>query len=90
MTKSTKISRRSFLKAVGAVTGYLAAHPYLKGSAKALAQDVPSVAPISILINDSPWFPGFAAMVLDVFLVSLAAVGILSILDHPNVSNPFV
>ena len=62
MTKSTKISRRSFLKAVGAVTGYLAAHPYLKGSATALAQDVPSVAPISILINDSPWFPGFAAM----------------------------
>ncbi len=58
-----RFSRRDFLKAVAAVSGGLAARPWLDVTYKALAQDVPSVAPITILINDSPWFAGFAATV---------------------------
>lgn len=64
MNKYTgRFSRRDFLKAVAAVSGGLALRPWLGVSPKALAQDVPSVEPITILINDSPWFAGFAAMV---------------------------
>lgn len=56
-------SRRDFLKAVGALSAGLAANPLLHSSVRTLAQDVMSQPPITILINDSPWFPGFAAMV---------------------------
>ena len=61
--KIGNFSRRDFLKSVGALAGSLAAQPFLADSIKLLAQDVPSMDPINILINDSPWFPGFAAMV---------------------------
>jgi multiple sugar transport system substrate-binding protein len=56
-------SRREFLKAVGALSGGLLLRPYFAQELKLLAQDVPSVEPITILINDSPWFGGFAATV---------------------------
>ena len=61
--KVGSFSRRDFLKAMGALSSGLAAHPLLFNNIKVLAQDVPSHSPITILINDSPWFPGFAAMV---------------------------
>lgn len=61
--KIGSFSRRDFLKAMGALSAGLAAQPQLFSNIKVLAQDVPSHAPITILINDSPWFPGFAAMV---------------------------
>ena len=56
-------SRRDFLKSIGILSGGLALRPYLAHNLSALAQDVPSVEPITILINSSPWFDGFAAMV---------------------------
>ena len=58
-----KFSRRDFMKAVGALGGAMALHPLMKHNLKISAQDVPSMPPINILINESPWFPGFAAMV---------------------------
>lgn len=61
--KVGNFSRRDFLKAMGALSTGLAAHPLLFNNIKTLAQDVPSHSPVTILINDSPWFPGFAAMV---------------------------
>jgi multiple sugar transport system substrate-binding protein len=61
--KIGRFSRREFLKSVGLLSGALAAQPLMQFNLKALAQDVPSYDPITILINDSPWFPGFAAMV---------------------------
>ena len=61
--KLGNFSRRDFLKAMGALSASLAANPLLGNSVKTLAQDVMSQPPITILINDSPWFPGFAAMV---------------------------
>ena len=60
--KVGSFSRRDFLKAMGALSGSLAAHPLLFNNIKTFAQDVPSHGPVTILINDSPWFPGFAAM----------------------------
>lgn len=58
-----KFSRRRFLKATGALAGAMMFDKYMpsRGLA-AFAQGVPSVDPITILINDSPWFPGFAAL----------------------------
>ena len=61
--KIGNFSRRDFLKAMGGLTAGLAAHPILFNNMKAVAQDIPSHPPITVLINDSPWFPGFAAMV---------------------------
>ncbi len=58
-----RFSRRDFLKAIGVLSAGIAARPWLGISPKALAQDVPSHGPITVLINDSPWFAGFAAMV---------------------------
>jgi multiple sugar transport system substrate-binding protein len=72
-----RYSRREFLKAVGVVSGALAvggcattptSAPATATSApvaatEETAQEGPSHKPITILINDSPWFPGFAAMV---------------------------
>lgn len=61
--KIGNFSRREFLKAMGALSAGLAAQPLLFNSLRTMAQDIPSHAPITVLINDSPWFPGFAAMV---------------------------
>lgn len=61
--KIGNFSRRDFLKAMGALSTGLAAHPLLFNSIRTMAQDIASHPPITILINDSPWFPGFAAMV---------------------------
>ncbi len=61
--KIGNFSRRDFLKAVGALSAGLAANPLLSNNIRTLAQDVASQPAITILINDSPWFPGFAAMV---------------------------
>ena len=61
--KLGNFSRRDFLKAMGALSASLAANPLLGNSVRTLAQDVMSQPPITILINDSPWFPGFATMV---------------------------
>lgn len=61
--KVGSFSRRQFLKAMGALSASLAANPLLQSSVRTMAQDVMSQPPITILINDSPWFPGFAAMV---------------------------
>lgn len=60
--KLGNFSRREFLKAMGALSAGLAAQPALFNGLKVMAQDIPSHAPITVLINDSPWFPGFAAM----------------------------
>ena len=63
---SRKLSRRSFLKGAGV----FAAAPlatrldlFRTFSKSPLLQDVPSVRPITIQINDSPWFAGFEALV---------------------------
>jgi multiple sugar transport system substrate-binding protein len=61
--KIGNFSRREFLKAMGALSAGLATQPILFNNLKVMAQDIPSHAPITVLINDSPWFPGFAAMV---------------------------
>jgi multiple sugar transport system substrate-binding protein len=61
--KIGNFSRRDFLKAMGALSAGLAANPLLSNSIRTMAQDVMSQPTITILINDSPWFPGFAAMV---------------------------
>jgi multiple sugar transport system substrate-binding protein len=60
--KIGNFSRREFLKSMGALSAGLAAQPMLFNGLKVMAQDIPSHAPITVLINDSPWFPGFAAM----------------------------
>ena len=63
--KSRYISRRSFLKATAAVSAGLAtsySFP-MRLLAAPRRQDVPSVGPISIQINDSPWYAGFEALV---------------------------
>lgn len=62
MSNAGHYSRRKFLKAVGALTAGLTLNPWLKSELIALGKDVPPAVPITILINDSPWFPGFAAM----------------------------
>jgi multiple sugar transport system substrate-binding protein len=64
-TRRRGISRRSFLKSAALASGMLAASPLLSKRALAfpLLQEVPSVEPITILINDSPWFAGFDALV---------------------------
>jgi len=63
--KSKYLSRRSFLKATAALsaglaTGYSFPTRILAAPRR---QDVPSVATISIQINDSPWYAGFEALV---------------------------
>jgi multiple sugar transport system substrate-binding protein len=59
------ISRRNFLKRVAAISGGLAASPFMvdKVLSAPIRQEVASVGPITILINDSPWFAGFEALV---------------------------
>jgi len=71
-----RLARREFLKATGAVAGTVAAG-YLAGCAPQAAPtptptapavvkpkvEVEKVGPITILINDSPWFPGFEKLV---------------------------
>jgi multiple sugar transport system substrate-binding protein len=67
------LSRRDFLRVSGAAGGFAAlalagcsAPAEAPASAPAGEENAPDVAgqePITILINDSPWFPGFNAMV---------------------------
>lgn len=59
------LSRRNFLKRAATLTGALAASPFMidRLMAAPVLQDTPSVGPITILINDSPWFAGFEALV---------------------------
>ena len=58
-----KYSRRKVLKSVAALSAALAAKPLLQQDIKAYASSVPKEEPIRVLINDSPWFAGFAATV---------------------------
>ena len=57
------LSRRKVLKSVAALSAALAAKPLLQQDIKAYASSVPKEEPIRVLINDSPWFAGFAATV---------------------------
>jgi len=63
--KHLQFSRREFLTGTGMLAAALGLNPMLRSRLMAapMSQDVPSVEPISILINDSPWFPGFEALV---------------------------
>ncbi len=81
-SKQTKLTRREFLKATGAIVGGsvvsgsilsacgpTAAPPAAQPTTVAAptvvkaGADVEKVKPITILINDSPWFPGFEKLV---------------------------
>jgi len=74
MNESTRrLSRRGFLKVTGAAGGFAAlamagcaapaSAPSAAPAEEAAAPDVAAQNPITILINQSPWFPGFSAMV---------------------------
>lgn len=78
-TKQTKLTRREFLKTTGALLGGVAASsalvactPATPEPAKPAVAEAPAVSqglvtekvePITVLINDSPWFPGFEKLV---------------------------
>lgn len=59
----SKITRRQFLKRAAAFTGGAALSATPTGSLITFGKTFQQVAPITILINDSPWFPGFEAIV---------------------------
>ena len=74
--KQSKLTRREFLKATGVLVGGAAAGSVLaacvpatpepeKPAAPAVVSgaEVEQVEPITVLINDSPWFPGFERLV---------------------------
>lgn len=64
---TAKISRRSFLKGAGAFAALplVARYDLLRAAMRnpVFRQDVPSVGPITIQINDSPWYAGFESLV---------------------------
>ena len=60
--KKNTLSRRNFLKASAALAAALTSDRLLRQHIFVRAQDVPSHAPIRILINDSPWLAGFQSL----------------------------
>ena len=74
-----QLTRRDFLKGVGVIAGSVVASSVLGSCAQPAPQAtqapviatptivkgmvVDKVEPISVLINDSPWFPGFEKLV---------------------------
>ncbi|MCC7452165.1 MAG: extracellular solute-binding protein, partial [Anaerolineae bacterium] len=59
----SKITRRQFLKRAAALTSGAALSATPTGSLITFGKTFQQVAPITILINDSPWFAGFEAIV---------------------------